>query len=311
MMPDLTPLFYILGLMVLGGAFVFLGGSLYGRYKEAKWLASFEESDASPPTEAEKAIGDEWRECGMEAKSPGYETCRRAHGHDGPCAHEPAGEAPPDDEMKAVEAFAQPCPTQKSERESIRIQPEPTHMTYEGILAQVEAAAKTPKPIPVPTDRDMVGVMFQKSVEHEQYFGNAVGMLGVDESEPCVICFKREDHYHTGADVRVYIEREARLSLEAHVERMDLTQLSNEALDKLFIRCKARIEWMANLDAMKRLDDVYDKVTTQMVDEDLAKEADEAFYRKTVENPTFTIEAKPVKPAKKSKKPAKKSRKRR
>jgi hypothetical protein len=61
MLTALSPVLLFLSVFLGVLALAYAGASLYRRYKEAKWEASCVEMDAEPPTEEEKAIGDEWK----------------------------------------------------------------------------------------------------------------------------------------------------------------------------------------------------------------------------------------------------------
>lgn len=52
-------------------AITYVAATLYYKYKENKWEAAMKELIASPPTEAEQAIGDEWQEAQSSLDNPG------------------------------------------------------------------------------------------------------------------------------------------------------------------------------------------------------------------------------------------------
>jgi hypothetical protein len=288
-----TLLFYVLALAGASVLLVYIGATIYYKRKQAQFWNSVEKLDAEPQTEAERAA---------------YEQYDAAEGFDVEFV-EPEGDAAAESvsqEEVAKDVAEMAALFKQRERERLQ-----QSLDYDAIKTDVpftdldgqkykfvenpnydpDAIYGTPmkarvkmkltgaisnsNAIPFPDRAELSRIMKRQAVEDvENIDGNVLNMEGDSACEICGIC---TEHNHAGGEVRRFIFDRAETTFKKYVEDMDLTKLPAEDVQKLWARCKARIEQDASLSAMLNLDSLF--VRAQKIAQEDAE--DEAFFKQT------------------------------
>lgn len=141
---------------------------------------------------------------------------------------------------------------------------------------KVTSAVGNPNAVPMPRGAEMSRISMHQAVDsvHGQAMDSYINLYEETVS-PCELCDLKEQHSHTSKELAVFIRERTESSFKKHVEEMDLTKLPIGDVEKLWARCKARIQQSATLREMTRLEGIWDTVVN-------FDEEDETFFQDVV-----------------------------
>jgi hypothetical protein len=282
--------FYVTLLVaILGSVFlVWAGATLYFRYRQAQFWDRAEALAAEPMTDDERAAFAEWDQaCAADGLDEEPDFLDQLYDE-----LEPEGDPKAAPAMTAQEALQDIKVAAKAKLDRERRHEEdepPIGVVFDGgdgnkykyvinprtkarVRMKVSGAVGNAAALPTPTPAEMSRLMARSAAETVYGMDPAFDLDVTDEA--CELCNSSESHSHTGAELRYFIDTRVEESFKKQIEDMDLTKLTTDEVERLWARCRARIEQNATLVAMSRLDKLWYRVT--QFDED-----DEAFFQQT------------------------------
>jgi hypothetical protein len=165
----------------------------------------------------------------------------------------------------------------KNPRAGLKVGLDPySYVLPDRVKISVGGAVVNPEAVPMPSANEIAKIMKRQSIESvENVAGTALN--GEYDSVPCEICGVGADHSHSGGEVRRHVIEQAETLFKKYVDDLDLTKLPAEEVQKVWARCKLRIEQDAAQAAMVAMDDLFARAQ-QLALEDAE---DEAFFEAT------------------------------
>jgi hypothetical protein len=147
-------------------------------------------------------------------------------------------------------------------------------VTGDRVKIKVTRAVQNPNAIPTPSIKEMERITRHQAVDHMSDLDYGVNMYE-DDRDACELCSLKEQHAHTNVELKRYVRERAEMSFKDHIQNMDLTQLPIDEVEKLWARCKNRIESNAVLKEMTRLEGIWERVAN-------FDDEDELFFQEAV-----------------------------
>ncbi len=295
---DITPFLALLGLMTATILLVWGVASVYFKFKQNAFWASFEEGE--PETDEERAAYDQYdKPCVPEGTDIEFDP------EGDPTAGPTAGSVEvAKDAAEMVAVYAKK--DREAKQQSLDYDRIPTGTRFldldgnyykfvehpwaggedlngkpipagKRVKLKLTGAVTNDKAIPTPTYGQMEAITKAQAIETvENVDGN---VLAVDPNdETCEICGVGTEHAHSGGEVRRVIGERAESKFKTYVANLDLTKLPAEEVGKLWSRCKLRLETDAALSAMVEMDNLFARAQ-KLAQEDAE---DEAFFQQTL-----------------------------